>query len=131
MACGLLWRPYMKILTLSLLAILGCAGTGEVEYSGGVVVQSPELVTVQPGVAVIADADAPLFYSDGFYWLYRDGVWLRSDSYRGGFARVDIHLVPQHVRYIDHPEHYTHYSRHHGGSYAHPAPPPVRDHRHY
>jgi len=126
MACALLRIPYMKILSLTLFGILGCATTGGYEY--GVAVSSPDLVTVEPGVAVVADADAPLFYSDGYYWLYRDGYWARSPSYHGGFARVDVHMVPAHVRHIDHPEHYAHYRRSHGHYYAQPT---VRDHRHY
>ncbi len=126
MACALLRTQYMKILSLTLFAVLGCATTGSYEY--GVAVSSPDLVTVQPGVAVVADADAPLFYSDGYYWLYRNGYWARSPSYHGGFARIDYHYVPARVRYIDHPEHYAHYRRTHGRYYAQPA---VRDHRHY
>ena len=126
MACTLLRTTYMKILSLTLFAILGCATTGRYEY--GVAVSSPDLVTVQPGVAVVADADAPLFYSDGYYWMYRDGYWARSPSYHGGFARVDVNVVPVRVRHIDHPEHYAHYRRHHGHYYAQPT---VRDHRHY
>ena len=126
MACALLRSTYMKILSLTLFAILGCATTGGYEY--GVAVSSPELVTVQPGVAVVADADAPLFYSDGYYWLYRDGYWARSPSYHGGFARVDINYVPHRVRYIPHPEGYAHYRYGHGRYYAQPT---VRDHRHY
>ena len=62
---------------------------------------APELVMISPGVQVFADADEPLFYSDGSYWLYRDGYWLRSNDYRRGFVRVDLSYVPQRVRGID------------------------------
>ena len=41
---------------------------------------SPELVAVGPDVQVVADADEPLFYADSYYWLYRDNMWLRSDT---------------------------------------------------
>jgi hypothetical protein len=126
MACALLRNTYMKTLSLSFVALLGCATTGSYEY--GVAVSSPDLVVVQPGISVVADADAPLFYSDGTYWLYRDGYWARSASYHGGFARVDIREVPMRVRGIHHPEGYAHYSRSHGMIYAQPT---VRDHRHY
>jgi hypothetical protein len=128
MACALLRTTYMKILILSFVAALAaCATTGRYEY--GVAVSSPDLVYVEPGVSVVADADAPLFYSDGYYWLYRDGYWARSPSYHGGFARVDVNLVPQRVRYISHPEGYAHYRRHHEGRIY--AQPTIRDHRHY
>jgi hypothetical protein len=79
-------------------------------------VTSPELVTVSPGVEVVADADEPLFYADGYYWLYRDDTWLRSDSYRGGFVRVDFAYVPQPIRTIQRPQVYAQYRRHHGGT---------------
>jgi hypothetical protein len=116
----------MKLTTLAgcLMAagLLGCAGTGEVEYGGGVAVQSPDLVEVQPGVQVLADADAPVFYSDGAYWEYRDGMWFRSGYYDRGFARVDINYVPVRIRTIDNPRAYVHYRRHEGRGYARPAP---------
>ena len=71
-----------------------------------------------------SDADEPVFYNDGFYWLYRDGVWLRSSSYRGGYIAVDAYHVPQRVRVIERPHAYVHYGRHH-------APIVIRDHRHH
>lgn len=102
--------------------LIGCAGTGEVEYGGGVAVASPDLVEVEPGVQVLADADAPVFYSDGAYYEYRDGLWYRSGYYDRGFARVDINYVPERVRTIDNPRAYVHYRRHEGRGYARPAP---------
>src|SRR5438105_15670397 len=90
---------------LAATALAGCAG-GEATYSADVRVTSPELVVVQPGVEVVADADEPLFYADGYYWLYRDGLWLRSDSYRNGFARIDVNIVPAQLRQIPEPRTY-------------------------
>lgn len=95
-------------------SLAGCGATSEVEYSGTVRVTSPELILIGPGVQVIADADEPLFYSKGYYWLYRDGYWFRSDLYRGGFARVDFVLVPGELRLIDRPQLYVQYRRHLG-----------------
>ena len=89
--------------------LAGCASHGEVEYAGQVQVASPELVEVSPGVMVIADADEPIFYSRGDYWLYRDGYWFRSHTYNRGFARVDFTIVPNEVRVIDRPQLYVHY----------------------
>lgn len=117
-------------------SLAACTGSGDVEYAGEVRVTSPELVEIRPGVQVIADADEPLFYADGYYWLYRDGYWLRSDSYRGGFAAVEISYVPERVRAIDQPQLYVQYRRHMGrerqarGTYTArrsqqpPGPPP-------
>src|SRR5258706_544650 len=97
-------------------AFAGCTGTGDVEYAGEVHVASPDLVTIQPGVQVVADADQPLFYVEGNYYLYRDGYWLRSDSYRGGFARIEH--VPGRLRVIDQPQAFVHYRSHQGSAIA-------------
>ena len=124
MACVMLRTSCMKIASILIAAgLCGCAGT--VHYRGTVAVQDPNLVEVQPGVYAVADADEPLFYNDGYYWLYSDGAWLRSSRYNGGFVRVDAYHVPQRVRVIDHPRAYVHYRRHHrGGGIV------IRDHRH-
>lgn len=99
-------------------SLAGCAPTGDVEYAGEVHVTSPELVTISPGVQVVADADEPLFYSDGMYWLYRDNGWYRSDSYRGGFARIEYSVLPQRIRVIEQPQTYVQYRRHGENRYA-------------
>lgn len=90
-------------------SLAACHSTGDVQYSGEVAVASPALVQITPGVQVVEDADEPLFFADGAYWLYRDNVWLRSDNYRGGFARVDLVRVPQDIRLIERPQIYAHY----------------------
>lgn len=95
-------------------SLAGCTGTGDVEYAGEVRVSSPELIELSPGIHVIADADEPLFYSDGFYWLYRDGYWMRSQDYRSGFVQVSMGYVPERVRMIERPHTYAQYRRHHG-----------------
>lgn len=92
-------------------SLAGCRGTDNVEYAGEVHVTSPELVQIGPGIQVIADADEPIFFVGGDYWLYRDGNWFRSNDYRGGYARVDHERVPQELRDVDHPQRYAHYSR--------------------
>lgn len=93
-------------------ALGACTGTGQVEYSGQVAVTSPDLVEVQPGVQVVADADQPLFFVDGGYYLYRDGYWLRSDRYDRGFVRINV--VPDRLRTMGDVHAYVHYRRSHG-----------------
>jgi hypothetical protein len=104
----------MKTIRLSacgwLAAALLTACAGEARYGGTVAVTTPDLVEVDPGVQVVADANQPLFFADGYYWLYSDGAWLRSDNYRGHFARVDINVVPQHIRGIQRPQDYAHFN---------------------
>lgn len=107
-------------------AALGGCAAGEAEYGADVRVTAPELVTLSPGVQVIADADEPLFYTDGYYWLYRDNTWYRSDSYRNGFARIDVTIVPNELRQIDRPYAYVHYRQHAGRAYARGSQIPSR-----
>ena len=67
----------------------GCAATVSADAYG------PDLVTVSPGVQVIADYDEPIFYSDGFYWRYDGGGWYRSTYYTGGwvYARPPVAVL--------------------------------------
>ena len=101
----------------------GCA-TGEVGYTASVnaTVETPDLVTVSPGVQVIADYDEPIFYSDGFYWRFYDGVWYRSSYYTGGWAFVDA--PPVAIVQIGRPDVYRHYLP--AGDFARHRPVPVR-----
>lgn len=92
-------------------SLAGCGSTRDVQYAGEVHVTSPELVQLGPGVQVIADADEPIFFTGGDYWLYRDGYWFRSNDYRSGYARIEYRAVPQELRDIDKPQLYVHYSR--------------------
>src|SRR5262249_38835090 len=69
-------------------------------------VATPDLVTVSPGVQVIADYDEPIFYSDGFYWRFYSGVWYRSTYYTGGWAYA---RPPAAIVRIDRPYAYAHY----------------------
>jgi hypothetical protein len=75
----------------------------------------PELVVVQPGVQVVADADEEVFYSSGWYWhAGPDGTWWRARHYRDGWVVAPRHAVPRVVMHL--PQgHYKHYrveSRH-------------------
>ncbi|HEY5928521.1 MAG TPA: hypothetical protein VIV11_42835 [Kofleriaceae bacterium] len=103
-------------------ALAGCTGTGDVEYAGEVRVTSPELIVISPGVQVIADADEPIFYSHGHYWLYRDGYWLRSSDYRSGYVSIDFTYVPQEIRVIERPQLYVQYRRNLGRDRAARSP---------
>lgn len=123
----------------------GCYATGDVGYratysSGGaysnggadVYVSTPDLVTVSPGVQVVADYDEPVFYTDGFYWRYYNNGWYRSNNYATGWNYYD--RPPVAVLRIDRPHAYAHYrprgyvSRTNRARYR-PAAPIVRDHR--
>jgi hypothetical protein len=76
-------------------------------YAGDGYAASPDLVTVSPGVQVVADYDEPVFYSDGFYWRYYDGGWYRSSNYASGWFFVSA--PPIVIARIDRPYAYAHY----------------------
>ena len=126
--------PGLKLLALILVATLlaGCV-VHERRRPRTVVVSTPDLVHVAPGVHVIADYDEPIFYADGFYWWYWDGAWYRSTMYTSGW--VYVASPPAVIVRIGEPYRYRHY-RPHGYVVRHrPAPahtikrPAVREHR--
>lgn len=103
----------MKRLLLSAIAAVGLAGcytTGTVGtgYSYGYAsagYAAPDMYYLSDGVNVVAYADYPTFYSDGYYWQYNNGLWYSSNYYGGGWA-VNYN-VPYRVRTINNPYGYT------------------------
>jgi hypothetical protein len=94
-------------LTLLASATSGCVVRGRAGYTATATVETPAMVEVSPGVMVIEDYDEPVFYSDGYYWLYSDGVWLRSSYHTGGWVRV--RTVPTRIVSIRSPRAYVRY----------------------
>lgn len=102
---------------LGTAALAGCYATGDVGYSASATYTSapgddgyaatPDLVTVQPGVQVVADYDEPVFFVDGFYWRWYGGYWYRSYNYAYGWSYWD--RPPVAVLRIDRPYAYAHY----------------------
>lgn len=125
----------MRFVLASLL-LSGClaSGSADVTYGGGVAVApvdaNVDLVTVSPGVQVVADYDDDVFYSDGYYWHYDNGGWYRSTYYSGGWTYWAS--PPSAIIRINDPYRYRHYRpagyqpRHR--PYRQPEPV-VRDHR--
>jgi hypothetical protein len=72
----------------------------------------PEMETIGDGVQVVDDLDYPVFYTDGFYWMWDGGYWFRSPTWRGGWIGVNSYAVPWGVRGIRTPLAYSHW---HGG----------------
>ena len=93
------------------LGAAGCAGT--VQARGTVhtstTVSTPALVTITPGVWVVEDYPSPVFYSEGYYWRSRDGVWFRSYGLSDEPVRVSVSYVPIHVRRIHRPSAFVYY----------------------
>src|SRR5678815_5385060 len=104
-----------SLMTLIVSACLaGSVGGCAVRGGADVYASSPELVYVQPGVYVIADYPEPVFYSEGYYWRYDGGIWLRSQFHDRGWARMGH--VPAPIARIDRPQTYVHYRPGHRAS---------------
>jgi hypothetical protein len=124
-------RQTMVVSLLSAVLAAGCMAPAGVAYSASVT--TPDLVTVGPGVRVIADYDEPIFFADGYYWWMYDGLWYRSSYYTDGW--VYVATPPLVITRIARPHDYRHYRP---AGYVHrnrPVPvnrvrrPAVRDHR--
>jgi hypothetical protein len=89
----------------SLVSACGPAHVGVVATAA----VEPRLVWVSPGIWIVEDSPVAVYFIDGFYWRFVDGIWYRSSWYDDGFARVDVRIVPRlvvssynprvHVRY--------------------------------
>lgn len=99
------------------------SGCGPAHVQVGAVV-TPRLVWVAPGIWVVEDHPYAVYYADGFYWRYANGIWFRSAFYDGGFARVHIGIVPRIVIGAYRPMHIRYRAPVHVR-----ARPIVRDHR--
>ena len=95
-----------------LAAVLGvaCADTGAYVATGPTGVYAgaytPDLVTVSPGVSVIAGYNEPVFYSNNYYWRYANNGWYRSPYYNRGWVYA---TPPYAVSRIDRPWTYRNY----------------------
>lgn len=99
-----------KLFACVLAAMLAAACTpARPEYSGNLRVAAPQLIAINPDVKVVADADKPMFFAAGAYWLFHDGQWYRAPALRGRYTLVLD--PPGAVKRIDQPYAYTHYQR--------------------
>jgi len=72
----------------------GSTGTGEGPFTLELPAVLPPLVVVQPGVSVVSDVDAEVFFTDGYFWARRDERWFRAHDHRGGWAPMEDRQVP-------------------------------------
>lgn len=91
------------------LILSACASTPQ--YRGDVRIKSSELVVVDPDIRVVADADKPLLYAVGEYWLFHDAQWYRGATTKGPF--VLERKPPWQIRKVDQPYAYVHYRKDH------------------
>jgi hypothetical protein len=93
------------------LSSLPAAARGQVAVQIQIALPAaPPLVVVQPGVQVVEDQDEEVFYTRGWYWVQRDGVWYRARAPRASFVFVDRRFVPVALVRMP-PGHYRHWRR--------------------
>jgi hypothetical protein len=104
----------MKVIKLLFVAPLGILGacapavaSGTVAVSAPAYVSSPGLAYVAPGVEVVADWGAPVFFADNFFWYWDGGLWYRSGALGG--ERIAVREVPVAVARIRNPGGYAHF----------------------
>ena len=120
------------LIALSALALLGGTANAQVAVSAGVSVAvpppptvtfevAPPLVYAAPGVQVVEGYDEEVFFTGGWYWCRRDGVWFRTHDYHGGWVMAPRRYVPARI-YRMPPGHYRnyHYAGPRGNAYGHP-----------
>ncbi len=132
------WKRVFKFKRASMLSGVvvlcgGCVatahGTAYTEADAPVVFTSePTLVEVDSGVWVVRDYDQPVYFVDEDYWVFRDGIWYRSHTYDGGWARVEVNVIPAVIVHRDH----RMFVRYHGAATAQTRVAPRRhgDERH-
>src|SRR5687767_3645754 len=76
------------LVVLVFLLTANCGGSVGPKLSGNVRVADNRLLPVNPDVKVVADADQPVFFARGSYWLFNDGKWWRAAS-TGGTWRYE------------------------------------------
>jgi hypothetical protein len=70
----------------------------------------PPLIEVSPGVQVVEDGGDEIFFTNGRYWVERDGRWYWARDYHENWRFADARRVPVFVRSHRRGE-YLHYRR--------------------
>ncbi len=97
-----------KLIALTLAGVVSLLGTGcaadghghaesSASFSGSVT-----LVAIDTGVWVVRDYDQATYYVDDSYWVYRDGAWMRSTTYDGGWVKIEASIVPASIATRNH-----------------------------
>jgi hypothetical protein len=91
--------------------------------------EPPPLIMVEPGIYVLRDSAVPVYYMDGAYWSYNNGIWYRAGHWRDPWVRVGIHGIPPVIAYRDH-HRYVRYRGHpHAYVYRDSGQPRRGDHQ--
>ena len=98
----------MTRLVLLVALVAACGGVGP-KVTTNVRVTDSRLVPINPDVKTIIDADQPVFFVRGSYWLFQDGKWFRADRVGTSWDYVEKPPVP--VAQIEQPYAYVHYRK--------------------
>lgn len=98
----------MKRLAL-LVFVVACGGVGP-KYTGNVRMADSRMVPINPDVKTAVDAEQPVFFARGSYWLFDDGKWFRADRPDGATWEY-VAKPPVPVAQIDQPYAYVHYRK--------------------
>jgi hypothetical protein len=102
----------MKRLVLSLalaLSLVPSLAAAQVEVNVHLgLPAAPQLVVVQPGVQVVEDFHEEVFFTNGWYWMRRDGRWWRARTPNATFVSCEPRRVPAALVRIP-PGHYKHW----------------------
>jgi hypothetical protein len=101
-----------RLALLVTFLVAACGGVGP-KVSAPVRVADSRLVPINPDVKTVIDADQPVFFARGSYWLFNDGKWFRAANVNGTWEHVENPPVP--VQQIEQPYAYVHYRKDNAG----------------
>jgi hypothetical protein len=96
-----------SLIFAGLIGLSGCIAHGQVVASADldaphfVFVEPPMLVAIEPGVWVVHDYRAQIFFVGDAYWHVSGGVWYRADFYDGDWLAVSSNKVSMRIRKTD------------------------------
>ncbi|MCX7704110.1 MAG: hypothetical protein N2234_08465 [Planctomycetota bacterium] len=77
-----------------------------VEPAPVVIYEPPPLVRIErTNIEWYAYPSYDIYYTDGYYYVYKDGIWYRSATYRGPWVRITVlpevfwEIPPAHPRH--------------------------------
>ena len=101
-----------RLLIGTLLLTLGCGAPARpypyyrplLEYDDPWIAfaEPPALVEIEPGLYVVHDHYAPVYYVEGDYWCYHMGVWYRATAWDRAWQAVHFSLVPARIAQREH-----------------------------
>jgi hypothetical protein len=99
-----------RLALLVTLFAAACGGVGP-KSTASPRIADHRLVQINPDVKTIIDADQPVFFARGSYWLFEDGRWFRADRVDASAQWTYVAKPPVPVLQIDQPYAFVHYKK--------------------